>query len=326
MSRYKRKNNRSNLNRSDKFEPAIELTPTQEELLRQTRKSITVRQRDGSEQTTTVRDAIIQKYIQTAANGSPHALNQVTQRMDDAEIAEAKMIKDKVDKGILMREYFQSQLKEFTAIEIAQGVSEEELNQRIRDFYPHPDDVIVHEKGYRLTGPYDDKSLKRYHYLMKVRDAYILQRALDTRCDKKHDIEVGNECDQSNGDDLILFHGIYVEKDTLEQRSALLFANTYNNILPERFKLTESEFIMKLMKMDRFTKRDLLRECHQTWAALNINLPRGWLSHPFAEGHKSLQFLYKISEVITNNAENVRKLTDEMLLDKIEEIFKEILQ
>lgn len=146
MSRHNRKNNRSNLNRPEKYQPAIELTPTQEELLRQTRKPITVHQRDGSEQTTTVRDAIIQKYIQTAANGSPHALNQVTQRMDAAEIAEAEMIKDKIDKGILMREYFQSQLEKFTASEREQGVSEEELNQRIRDFYPHPDDVIVYEK------------------------------------------------------------------------------------------------------------------------------------------------------------------------------------
>lgn len=324
MSRYKRKNNRSNLNRSDKFEPAIELTPTQEELLRQTRKSITVRQRDGSEQTTTVRDAIIQKYIQTAANGSPHALNQVTQRMDDAEIAEAKMIKDNIDKGILMREYFQSQLEEFTASEREQGRSVEDVKILARDFYPHPDDVIVHEKGYWLTGPYDDASLKRYHYLMKLRDANILQHALDTRCDKKCDSDVGNEYDQNNGDDLILLHGVYVQEDILEQRSALLFANTYNNLLPERFKLTDSEFIMKLMKMDRFTKRDLLRECHQAWAALDINLPRGWLSPPFTEGHKSLQFLCKISEVITDNAENVRKLTDEMLLDKVSEIAREI--
>jgi len=39
-----------------------------------------------------------------------------------------------------------------------------------------------------------------------------------------------------------------------------------------------------------------------------------------------LQFLCKISEVITDNAENVRKLTDEMLLDKISEIVKEIVQ
>lgn len=181
MSRYNRKNNRSNLNWSGKYETAIELTPTQEELLRQTRKLIKVRQRDGSEQTTTVGDALTQKSIQTAASGSPHALNQVTQRMDAAEIAEAEMIKDKIDKGILLRDYFQSQLEEFTASEREQRVSEEELNQRIRDFYPHPDDIIVHEKGYRLTGPYDEKSLKRYHYLMKIRDANILQHALDTR-------------------------------------------------------------------------------------------------------------------------------------------------
>jgi hypothetical protein len=324
MSRYNKKHNRSNLNRPDKHEPAIELTPTQEELLRQTRKPITVRQRDGSEQTTTVRDAIIQKYIQTAANGSPHALNQVTQRMDAAEIAEAEMIKDKIDKGILMREYFQSQLEEFTASEREQGVSEEDLNQRIRDYYPHPDDVIVHEKGYRLTGPYDEKSLKRYHYIMKVRDANILQHALDTRCDKKADSEVGNECDQNNEDDLILLHGVYVHKDILEQRSALLFANTYNSLLPERFKITESDLIMKLMMMDRLTKRDLLRECHQAWAALDINLPRGWLSPTFTEGSKSIQLLYKISEVITDNAENVRKFTDEMWLEQISEIAREI--
>lgn len=319
-------NNRSNLNRSEKFEPSIELTPTQEELLRQTRKSIKVRQRDGREQTTTVRDAIIQKYIQTAANGSPHALNQVTQRMDDAEIAEAKMIKDKVDKGILMREYFQSQLEEFTASEREQGRSEEDVKILARDFYPHPDDVIVHKKGYRLTGPYDDASLKRYHYIMKVRDANILQHALDTRCDKKHDNEVGNEYAQHNGDDLILLHGVYVQQDILEQRSALLLANTYNNILPKRFKLTESDLIMKLMKIDRLTKRELFRECYQAWVALDINLPRGWLSPPFTEGSKRIQLLYKISELITDNAENVRKLTDEMWLEHISEIIKEIMQ
>jgi hypothetical protein len=110
----------------------------------------------------------------------------------------------------------------------------------------------------------------------------------------------------------------------LEQRSALLFANTYNSLLPERFKITESDLIMKLMMMDRLTKRDLLRECHQAWAALDINLPRGWLSPTFTEGSKSIQLLYKISEVITDNAENVRKFTDEMWLEQISEIAREI--
>jgi len=325
MSRYHRKNNRSNLNRPDKHEPAIELTPTQEELLRQTRKPITVRQRDGSEQTTTVRDAIIQKYIQTAANGSPHALNQVTQRMDDAERLEEDIIKENIERGILLRDYFQDKLEEFTASEIEQGVNAEELNQRLRDFYPHPDDVIVHEKGYRLAGPYDAASLKRYHYLMKIRDANILQHALDTRCDKKRDSEVDNECDRNNGDDVILLHGVYVHQDIFEQRSALLFANTYNSLLPDRFKLTESDFIMKLMKMDRFTKREILRECYQAWSALDINLPRGWLSPPITEGSKIIQLLYRISEVITDNAENARKFTDATWMDKISEIVKEIM-
>lgn len=121
-----------------------------------------------------------------------------------------------------MRDYFQSQLEEFTASEREQGVSEEELNQRIRDFYPHPDVVIVHEMGYRLTGPYDEASLKRYHYLMKVRDANILQHAIDTRCDKKLDSDDDNECDQNNGDDLILLHGVYVHQDILEQLSEIV--------------------------------------------------------------------------------------------------------
>ena len=324
MSRHHRKNNRSNLNRPEKHEPASELTPTQEELLRQIRKAITIRQRDGSEQTTTVGDALTQKSIQTAVNGSPHAQNQLARRIDNAERLEAEIIKENIERGILLRDYFQSQLEEFTASEREQGVSEEELNQRIRDFYPHPDDVMVHEKGYRFTGPYDEQSFKRYHYIMKVRDANILQHALDTRCNKQCDNDVDNQCDQNNGDDLILLHGVYVHQDILEQRSALLFANTYNNLLPERFRLTDSEFIMKLMKIDRFTKRDLLRECHQAWAALDINFPRGGLSPTFTEGTKRIQFLHKISKLITDNAENGRKFTDAMWVEKISELASEI--
>lgn len=105
----------------------------------------------------------------------------------------------------------------------------------------------------------------------------------------------------------------------------MLFANTYNSLLPERFKLTDSDLIMKLMKMDRFTKRDLLSECYQAWAALDINIPRGWLSPSFTEGSKRIQLLYKISELITDNAENGCKLTDEMWMEQISEIVKEIM-
>jgi hypothetical protein len=81
---------------------------------------------------------------------------------------------------------------------------------------------------------------------------------------------------------------------------------------------------MKLMKMDRYKKRDLLRECHQAWAALDINLPRGWLSLTFTEGAKRIQLLHKMSKLITDNVENGRKFTDAMWVEKISGLVSEI--
>jgi len=294
------------------------LTPSQKELLKQTSKQVSVRQRNGAMQSMSVAEVLTQKYLQKASEGSVHALHQVSRKVQLAEEIEAERIEQKITKGEEFRSNCKILLEQCIKQAQDEGLSEDEVQERADDFYPHPDDVIITDKGYNFTGPYDEASLAKYHYVAKVRDAYLLQHSLD-ECYPKPCISGEYE---RYGDDIIILKGTIISEDFLKQRSAFFFALTYNNALPKRFQLSDVKMNWKIYQGDRLTKRELLRECYQKWASLNLNHPRGWLSPPMEEGIFSYQVTMKIIGKASDVAKSGEYLSD---LDWIE-ITKETIQ
>ena len=62
--------------------------------------------------------------------------------------------------------------------------------------------------------------------------------------------------------------------------SALLLAILINQTLPERHRLSDSEWVWVSWKHQRKTKRELLKETRQAWRSIGFIKPRGWRTAP----------------------------------------------
>ena len=66
------------------------------------------------------------------------------------------------------------------------------------------------------------------------------------------------------------------------------------NCVPKRFRLSDVDIIMTMMKYERMTKRELAKYLYQTWTALGANVRRGKLYPPIGTGKQVLTMLYEI--------------------------------
>ena len=73
-------------------------------------------------------------------------------------------------------------------------------------------------------------------------------------------------------------------------RSAMLFAMWFDQRLPARFQMRDTDLFANDLAHRRKSRRDLLKECYQTWSALGIPHHRGWLSPPFTVALRIIHF------------------------------------
>lgn len=118
---------------------------------------------------------------------------------------------------------------------------------------PHPDDIIIDERGVRFVGPLSNEELARLEETVRMRDVLIMQDAL--------------ECRQ---------HIYKNRKDSSDQTgTALVLALTLNQSVPERYRISDAELAFRLDCYIHMPKRLLLRELHRAWHALGVPSRRG---------------------------------------------------
>jgi len=119
-------------------------------------------------------------------------------------------------------------------------------------FLPHPDDVVIDERvGFHVVDPVDEHEQKQLEEHLRFRDVLIMQDELDRRL-----------------------------MPTIGQPGgALLFAIALDQLVPKRFRLSETEFINRMLRYETYSKRALLKELYRAWQSLGYNLPRGYRFH-----------------------------------------------
>lgn len=126
---------------------------------------------------------------------------------------------------------------------------------------PHPDDIhVIEGEGYRITGPADETELDLIKARCARRDLFILQHVLEDRL-----------------------------RSAQGANSALLLVQFMNHGLSELFRLSDTRLLLAIMRHERKTKRELLKEAHSAWRAIGRPKPRGWTLPAFPEMRARLE-------------------------------------
>ncbi|EIM73506.1 hypothetical protein A33O_14996 [Nitratireductor aquibiodomus RA22] len=240
----------------------VSLTPIQQTLLEEADRQITILS-EGRELKTTVGNVVIRKLLQTAANGSAHALGHSVKASTAAQQVRLNEIKEDVEFGLRFKEHQQRLLDEV----ISRGGDPESV-------LPHPDDILIVEgKGYRIDGPADAEQLNILKDNCRRRDVLILQAVLEDR--------IGDDRAEHSADP---FPGA----------TSLLLAQLLNIGLPARYCMSDLAFITMMERYRRWSKRDLLKGARSAWAGLGRSRPRGWMMPPLNETRRRIERLLPV--------------------------------
>lgn len=110
---------------------------------------------------------------------------------------------------------------------------------------PHPDDVVIDsERGVSFIGPFDAASAERLRTTLAMRDVLITQDALQQREDETPPGPKG--------------------------ATALVCAMRLDQSLPQRYRLSEQDWVLRMLHLQGVTKRELRRRLARDWAALGV--------------------------------------------------------
>ena len=138
---------------------------------------------------------------------------------------------------------------------------------------PHPDDVVINaETGVKIIGPVDPEDLARLDETCAVRNVLLMQEALDRRASAP-----------TADDDPMNGSGV-----------ALLFAHLLNQSVPARFRLSDTDIAIRLLRHNSTPKRVLLKALLQAWRSLGVRARRGATFPPLAQGVNILNTLFDL--------------------------------
>jgi Family of unknown function (DUF5681) len=206
------------------------------------RRKLTVKDAEGSREIT-VLQAVIRKQQQTALNGNPQAQRDILDRTERAMAAEQREI-ESINESALR---YQAAIR--AKIETASVAG-----QRITEYLPHPDDIIV-RPGRRIEfiGPVCEVELAAVRKHVALRDALLLQAAMEEKlCPDDDALPVVNR-----------------------RRSALGCAFLLNTYLPVRFRMEDEDFMIALYRNLHIPKVRLLKEVRRTWRGFGVKVQRG---------------------------------------------------
>lgn len=212
--------------------------------LAEAKRPIRVRQGDKVSEMP-VREALIQAQTTAALQGNAYAQRDAIARLERSEREEAAEIARD-------REYWTARRDENARI-LAEAKARGEPEPGI---FPHPLDIVIEPgKRVRIVGPINEEEARQYEEVVELRDALILQSAVNKRCCLAGDEAEGKM--RADGSDV--------------------FARMLDLILPKRMKLDDVDWICRSMRFESIPKRALLKAAFASWRAAGCQAPRGAL-------------------------------------------------
>lgn len=205
-------------------------------------------------------EAVFRAQYATASKGNAYAQKHIIERYGWADREQRRQIQTSIE---FWEEYVAK------AREI---ISEAECKAEPPPLLlPHPDDVVIdRDHGVSFVGPIDEEELNQLQETCRYRDVLIMQDALDRR-------EAGESGDPLDA-----------------PGTAGLFAIVLNDSMPDRFKLSDTEFVVRMMRYEGISKRQLLKDVYRGWRSVGIHRPRGKLSPPLRVGKERLALLFEV--------------------------------
>ena len=245
-------------------------------------------QSGGKTERISIEEALSRKIIETAMKGSPHAQGLAFKQIKEAQEKQALIVQVHVEAGRLSKEKQQMALDEVAA----NGGNPDAV-------LPHPDDIKIDEtSGYSFVGPFDEESLKAVKETIAIRDCLLLQYELENRLDWEPHVPTERLPETPP------FPGM-----------AFIWFTMLNNNLPLRLRMSDQSFDLKIWKLQRVTKRELLKVVFRSWKSAGVPLPRGYRTSPVGFGvaftDASLSMLRELRQ---RNNEN-EKLGDHQLME-----------
>ncbi|MDB5538894.1 MAG: hypothetical protein JWQ89_621 [Devosia sp.] len=232
--------------------------------LNEAERLITVREGDKVHQIPAI-EAVHRAQYASATKGNAHAQKHIIENYKQADRARRQEIRENNEwwAGYVRRG------REAHAYAAENGLP-------VPPSLPHPDDVVIDsERGVRFSGPFDDVSAENFRNTVRLRDVLIMQDALQQR-----------EVEQAG-------HG--------EHGTALACVMLLDRGFPERFRLSESDWTMRMLRLEGVTKRELRRRLTHDWAALGVD----W--HPDSRLPTLSKFLAMLDQLMEAVAELERE-------------------
>jgi hypothetical protein len=234
-------------------------------VMKEAERLITVREGEETRQITAIEAVLRSQYV-SATKGNAHSQKHIVERYDRAESGRRRQIQEENE---FWERYVATQRE---AIAEAKRKGEEPPAP-----LPHPDDVVIDDKGVRFIGPIDDEMAAELAKKLKLRDLFFMQDVLERR-----------QALDPHGDD--------------RRGTAFLWAGVLNNGVPIRFRLSDDAIEMQTLPYKGMRKRELLKTVYSAWREIGIRLPRGRSFPSRHWGEQILGLVYEMaSEALANN-------------------------
>lgn len=256
-----RNTNRANRKQQSEIERPRDLLQIEKVLLTKVRETHSVTT-NGKTEERELQEILLQKYMQTALSGSPHALNQMMRFIRETEERHAEKLEYDLEVGVA--------LKEQAEIRIAEAI---EAGENPNYVYPHPDDIVInHSEGWCILGVWNEEMLKSIKELEKFCSVLLWQHFLEERLDwpKVEPCEVF-----PNG--------------TPYKGSAFLFLDLIQQGMPKRFHLGFDDYCLEERKSRGMSKRELLKYVYRRWQQIGCHFPKGHKTLPLKDAYAQFE-------------------------------------
>ena len=217
-------------------------------VLQEAERLISIREGEEVRQVSAIEALLRAQYVLAIQGRSAYAQKHAIERYDRAERARRQKIANEI-------EYWERYVESRRRV-IADALAKRETPPNI---LPHPDDVILdRENGVRFRGPTNEEEMERLQDTLRFRDILIMQDALDQRSIPA--VESDDPLDQPG--------------------SAMSFAFYFNDNVPKRFKLSNTEISIHWTRFMGIPKRQLLKDLYRAWRKRGKPVPRGFTFPP----------------------------------------------
>lgn len=201
--------------------------------LKEAERMITVREGDRVNQISTI-EAVHRAQSAAALKGSAYAQKHIIESYQRAERARQSEIQKS-------NEFWAS----YVRAERAALAHAARNGLPLPTSLPHPDDVVIDPAlGVRFIGPFDETTAEMLRTTILLRDVLLMQDALQQREDEAQPGHQGS--------------------------TALVCAMRLDQSVPQRFRLSEQDWVLRMMRLQGTPIRELRRRLSNDWAVLGV--------------------------------------------------------